>query len=258
MRRLVVIVGVAIAVVAALVIWIVRSAPSMLPAVPGNLPGGWIGSAINTWMNGPSYRLMAGALDLEPEDELLDVACGDGAFLAEYASSVRYVAGLDIYDVKVDLAQRRLADRIATGTGEVVKGDAGALPWEDHRFSVVTCMDAFSFFPDPDGFLREVHRVLRPGGRAVMGIGAQVPEGREPRKVLGHLTRNEADVGRMVEAAGFDMSIAYRPMGGDNRVANALCRLVMGTDQVRVVTAVKPAAFQAEEEAAPREAIAVG
>jgi len=258
MLRLIVVVGAAAAVVAALVIWIIRSASSMLPAVPGNLPGGWIGSAINTWMNGPGYRVMAVALDPGPEDELLDVACGDGAFLAEHVSHVRYVAGLDLYDVKVDLAQRRLADRIAAGTAEVVQGDAGALPWEDGRFSAVTCMDAFPFFPDPDAFLREVCRVLRPGGRAVMMIGARVPEGAEPRVVLGHATRNEADVRRMVEAAGFDVSIAYRPMGGDNRVANALCRLVMGTDQVRVVTAVKPAVVQAEGDAAPREAIAVG
>jgi ubiquinone/menaquinone biosynthesis C-methylase UbiE len=204
MLRLVVVVGAAAAVLAAVVIWFVRSAPSILPAVPGNLPGGRIGSAINTWMNGPGYRVMAEALDPRPEDELLDVACGDGAFLAEYASHVRYVAGLDLYEVKVDLAERRFADRIAAGTAEVVQGDAGALPWEDGRFSAVTCMDAFSFFPDPDGVLREVRRVLRPGGRAVMGIGAQIPEEAEPRTVLGHVMRNEADVRRMVEAAGLD------------------------------------------------------
>jgi SAM-dependent methyltransferase len=254
MRRLVVVVGAATGLLAALALWVVRS----VPAVPGNLPGGAIASAINTWMNGPSYRVMAEALDPGPEDEVLDVACGDGAFLAEYASPARHVAGLDLYDVKVELARRRLADRIAAGTAEVVEGDAGALPWEGDRFSTVTCMDAFSFLPDPDGFLREVHRVLRPGGRAVMMLGAQVPEGGEPRVVLGHVMRKEAEVRPMVEAAGFDVTIAYRPMGGDNRLANSLCRLLMGTDQVRIVTALKPAAVQASKEAAAPEAIAVG
>jgi hypothetical protein len=47
-------------------------------------------------------------------------------------------------------------------------------------------------------------------------------------------------------------------MGGDNRFANYLCRLVMGTDQVRIVAAVKPARVQGAENAARPEAIAVG
>jgi hypothetical protein len=85
-----------------------------------------------------------------------------------------------------------------------------------------------------------------------------MPAGAEPRKVLGHMSRNEADVRRMVEASGFEVSMAYRPTGGDNRLANSVCRLLFGTDQVRIVTAVKPAPVEAAIEAAPVEAVAVG
>jgi SAM-dependent methyltransferase len=250
MRRLVLVVGAASAVLAALAFWFVRA----IPAVPGNLPGGALGSAINTWLNGPGYKPIADLLDPRPEDEVLDVACGDGAFLAQYAQPARYVAGLDLYDVKVGLARQRLAERIAAGTAE---GDAAALPWEDSRFSALTCMDAFSFFPDPDRCLREFHRVLRPGGRAVMGIGMQMPEGSEPRRAFGHLSQNEEDVRRMVEAAGFEVSMAYRPAAGDNQLGNAISRRLFGTDQVRFVTAIKPAPVQAEEYVARPEAIAV-
>jgi SAM-dependent methyltransferase len=253
MRRLVLVAFAAAAALAAAAWWIARS----VPAVPGNMPGGATASGINTWMNGPSYEAMAGILALGPEDEVLDVACGDGAFLAQYAQPARFVAGLDLFDVKVELARRRLADRIAAGTAEVVRGDAGALPWGDDRFSAVTCMDAFSFFPDPDGVLREAYRVLRPGGRAVLMIGAQMPEGSEPRTVLGHVSRNEDDVRRMVEAVRFEVSMAYRPMGGDNHLANAICRLLFGTDQVRIVTAVKPVSVPAVEEASAAEVVAV-
>jgi hypothetical protein len=75
---------------------------------------------------------------------------------------------------------------------------------------------------------------------------------------LGHLSRNEDDVRRMVEAAGFEVAMAYRPMGGDNHLANAICRLGFGTDQVRIVTAVKPAPAQPVEDPAPADAITVG
>ena len=173
--------------------------------VPGNLPAGGIGSGVNTWLNAPLYRLIAAALELQPDDELLDVACGEGAFLAEQASRVRGVAGLDLSEVKVGLARRHLADRIAAGTAEVVRGDAGELPWEDARFSAVTCMDAFPLLPDPERVLAEMCRVLRPAGRAVMQIGWKVAEGTPTHQILGTFrVWNEAEVRRIAAAAGFE------------------------------------------------------
>jgi SAM-dependent methyltransferase len=228
--------------------------------VPGNLPGGGIGSALNTWLNRPLYRLVAEALHLGPEDELLDVACGEGAFLAEYAPDVRYVAGIDLAETKVGLARRRLAERIAAGTAEVVKGDAGALPWGDGRFSVATCMDAFPLFPAPEPVLGEICRVLRPGGRAAMQIGWKVAEGTEAHKILGGMSWvwNEADVRRMAGEAGFDaVSVSYGRVGGENRLGNLLGRLVMGTDEIRIVTAVKPVPVRPADDARAEEAVAV-
>lgn len=91
-----------------------------------------------------------------------------------------------------------------------------------------------------------------------MMIGMRMPDGAETRKVLGHVSRNEAEVRHMVEAAGFEVSMAYRRTGGDNRLANSICRLLFGTDQVRIVTAVKPVSVEAVEETASVEAVAVG
>ncbi|NLI85904.1 MAG: class I SAM-dependent methyltransferase [Propionibacterium sp.] len=54
-------------------------------------------------------------MQLRPEDELLDAGCGSGAFLAQEAQQVRRVAGVDLPDVQIDLARRRLAQRIADG-----------------------------------------------------------------------------------------------------------------------------------------------
>ena len=122
---------------------------------------------------------MAEALDLRPEDELLEVACGSGVFLARHAATRGYVAGLDLSDVQIDLARERLVGRIAAGTAEIVKGDAAELPWEDGRFSAVTCMALMESFPEPSRALAEMFRVLRPGGRAVLEMGRRVPEGAE-------------------------------------------------------------------------------
>ena len=129
---------------------------------------GSVGARLMPKLVGPLYPLMARELDLRPDDELLDVGCGSAALLAEQATHVRCVAGLDASEIQVGMARDRLAERIAAGTAEVVLGDAMALPWDDGRFSVVSSLNCLKFVPDPPQALREIHRVLRPGGRIVL------------------------------------------------------------------------------------------
>ena len=223
---------------------------------PGALPGE-LGSRMNSWLNDQLYAQVAAELDLQPDDELLDVACGAGAFLAEHAAHVRHVAGLDLTQAKVDLARRRLAERIAAGTAEIAQGDAGALPWEDGRFSVVTTMDAIGWFPDPARAVAEMHRVLRPGGRAVLQIGFR-PAGEvaETHKAMGGVVTSlgEVDIRRMTEAAGFtDVSMVYRRTAGDWRIYDRILE-ILGFEEMRLVRAVRPALVP---EAAPATDIPV-
>jgi SAM-dependent methyltransferase len=209
----------------------------------GTLPGR-SGSWLNSCLNRPSYRLMAAAVDLTPEDDLLDVACGSGEFLAVHAAQARRVAGIDLSEAKVALARERLAGRIGSGTAEVVRGDAAALPWAEGAFSAVTCNDAFPFFPVPERVLAEIRRVLRPGGRMVMQIGMRWPNGvpkHMPHPKADFDVADEAAVRRLVEDAGFgEVAISYGRVGGDSRLGNLMSRLLGGSDEVRLVRAVRP------------------
>ncbi len=168
---------------------------------------------------GGFYRAMAAELDLQPDDELLDVGCGSAGLLVEQASHVSYVAGLDASEIQVEMARRRLADRITAGTAEIVLGDAAALPWEDGRFSVVTSLDSMKFIPDPGVALREMVRVLRPGGRAVVTLSdaATFPVGSTPRSgtrdACGMWCWSDADARRMAEEAGLvDVTVSELPV----------------------------------------------
>jgi SAM-dependent methyltransferase len=194
-----------------------RSFEYALLGVPHG-PLGWIGVRLLA-KKGSFYRAMAAELDLRPDDELLDVGCGSAGLLIEQAGHVRYVAGLDASEMQVGMARRRLAERIAAGTAEIVLGDAAALPWEDGRFSVVTSLDAMKFFPDPAAALREMVRVLRPGGRAVVAVSdaTNLPVGSADRSgtrdAWGMWLWSDADARRMAEEAGFvDVTVSVLPV----------------------------------------------
>jgi SAM-dependent methyltransferase len=208
----------------------------------GTLPGRF-GSWLNSYLNRPSYRLMAAALNLNADDELLDVACGSGEFLAVHASGACRVAGVDLSAAKVALARERLAERVAAGTAEVVRGNAAALPWADGTFSAVTCNDAFPFFPVPEQVLAEVLRVLRPGGRMVMQIGMRWPNGMPkhlPHPKSDFDVADESAVRKLVEGAGFgEVTFSYGPVAGRSRAGNWASRVLSGSDELRLVAAVK-------------------
>lgn len=178
---------------------------------------GAVGARLMPRMVGRLYPMLAKELDLRPEDELLDVGCGSARLLAEQAAHVRYVAGLDKSPIQVDMARKRLAARIAAGTAEVVLGDAMALPWKDGRFNVVCSLNCLKFVPDPAKALREMHRVLRPGGRLVLTIDKLIRIGHVGDRSgeidgFGQWQWSVDDARRMVEEAGFaNVSVADMP-----------------------------------------------
>lgn len=175
---------------------------------------GSLGARMMPRMVGRLYAMMAAELALRPDDDLLEVGCGSAMLLAEQASHVRYVAGLDASEIQVRMARKRLAERISAGTAEIVLGDAMALPWEDGRFSVISCLNCLKFVAEPPKALREMHRVLRPGGRLVVTIDKQADKwGRSGAiDAFGQWQWSEDDTRRMLEEAGFaDVSIADMP-----------------------------------------------
>ncbi|GAA1563799.1 methyltransferase domain-containing protein [Kribbella sancticallisti] len=99
---------------------------------------------------------------------VLDVGCGTGIVArtaAERVGSTGTVAGVDLNEAMLAVA-RRVAPEL-----QWRQGDAGALPFDPASFDVVLSQMAMMFFPEPAAALREMRRVVRPGGT----VGVLVP-----------------------------------------------------------------------------------
>ncbi|GAB3316800.1 class I SAM-dependent methyltransferase [Haliea atlantica] len=104
-------------------------------------------------------RRLAQQLQIMPNQDVLDVACGTGEFLDACAAHGNSIAGVDISDTAVDECKVRLPQ------GEFHACPAEKLPFEDARFDVVTCLGSLEHFLDPVSALREMVRVAKPGAQ---------------------------------------------------------------------------------------------
>lgn len=96
--------------------------------------------------------------------DVLDVGSGQGMDVARYALAGARVTGIDLTPRHVELARSHLAALGVAAT--IVQGDAEAMPFPDASFDRVSSNGVLHHTPDMPAALREIHRVLRPGGDA--------------------------------------------------------------------------------------------
>jgi ubiquinone/menaquinone biosynthesis C-methylase UbiE len=197
---------------------------------------------------------------LRPGLRVLDVACGTGLVARLAAQAVG--AGGQVTGLDLNPGMLAVASKLPTVEGaaiEWVEANAQALPFAEASFDVVCCQLGLQFFPDREGALREMKRVLVPGGRVVLMVWCEID--RAPgfavlAAALGRTISEEAEalmrapfalgdsseLARLLEAGGFsDCTIGAET--GDVRFASVdtFVRAYTGGSPLAAPVAAAPA-----------------
>lgn len=107
----------------------------------------------------------------QPGERVLDLACGTGAVAREALKRISPGGTLVGVDINPDML--RVASEVIEAREPIVQwqqASAESLPLPDASFDVALCQQGLQFFPDKQGALRELRRVLKPGGRLALSV----------------------------------------------------------------------------------------
>jgi len=136
----------------------------------GRKPSGWLGKRMYSNPRGhyKSFRLTLDKLQLKPDDIFLEIGCGGGVLLNMALETVKHAKAIDHSSDMVQIAIEKNQEAVSEGRVEIVQGNAESLPWGDNSFTCATAANVFFFIEKPMVVLKELYRVLKPGGRLVI------------------------------------------------------------------------------------------
>ena len=136
-------------------------------------PSGWLGR-INLWsMNRRHSKVTEWGLthvSIQSRDTILDVGCGGGMTVARLAiiATEGKTYGIDYSEESVAASRRANRQGVAAGRVEILPGSVSHLPFPDQMFDLVTAVETHYYWPDLNADMREVLRVLQPGGALII------------------------------------------------------------------------------------------
>lgn len=171
-------------------------------------PSGLFGRLVGRFMNRANARFTAGAieaLDPKPQNHVLEIGFGGGVGLRRLLSIVPRgtIAGTELSDVMLTQAERHFASAVEEGRLRLVRATVEQLPFDDATFDGVVTVNTVYFWSDLEQGAGEVLRVLRPGGRFVLGIRPPADMRRLPLTRHGFTLREPEELEEGLRQAGF-------------------------------------------------------
>jgi ubiquinone/menaquinone biosynthesis C-methylase UbiE len=157
--------------------------------------------------DGPAYAAAVAELGLRKGDHVLDAGCGTGRALPPLREAVGpsgVVLGADLTPAMLEAAVRAGRD----GAGRLLLADVAALPLRTSSLDAVFAAGLVAHLPNPAENLRELARVVRPGGRLALfhPLGRAALAARQGRQITPDDLRAEANLGPLLSGSGWRMT----------------------------------------------------
>ncbi|WP_189865449.1 class I SAM-dependent methyltransferase [Streptomyces poonensis] len=157
--------------------------------------------------DGPAYAAAVAELGLRAGDRVLDAGCGTGRALTPLRAAVGHTGTV----LGADLTAAMLAEAVRAGRdrdGHLLLTDAAALPLRTESLDAVFAAGLIAHLPDPVGNLRELARVVRPGGTLALyhPIGRAALAARQGRRMTPDDLRSETNLGPLLGRSGWRMT----------------------------------------------------
>jgi SAM-dependent methyltransferase len=186
----------------------------LLSAIAGQLgrPHGRLNRIVAVALNRGNRPAVAAAVRASaaaPGDVVADIGFGGGiglSMLLDRVGAGGVVHGIEISREMLDRARARNIRHRAAGQLRLSEGSITVLPLPDHCLDAAITVNTIYFVADLDEACSELARVLRPGGRLVVGIGDPEAMARLPFTGYGFILRPVDDVIAALRTAGFDLT----------------------------------------------------
>jgi ubiquinone/menaquinone biosynthesis C-methylase UbiE len=167
---------------------------------------GWLIGTIMSFETAGTNDQALGLLELQRGDRVLDVGCGHGRTVERAAQMVGdggLVVGIDASDEMLRMATRRCRPLIDAGRVRLALADSASIPYPEASFDKAVTVHTIYFWDDPRRHLRELRRVLRSGGRLVVGFHAKETAAATSFPESVYRFHSAQDVEGMLRDAGF-------------------------------------------------------
>jgi len=200
-------------------------------------PAGLLGRLFGKLMNRHNAKMNAFALQLleaGPADRVVEIGFGGGIALSRLIDSTGFVAGIDRSPDAVRWARSKFSEPVAKGMVTFQLGLVEALPLDDETFDKAITVNTVYFWKSLKCGFREIHRILVPGGKVVIGFLPKefMDKMKMPTDIF--TTRTVDDVVGAARAAGFYEICLQRPQPETSWVIMVASRtrdsMLMGTE----------------------------
>lgn len=183
-------------------------------------PLGALAGKIMARSNQERNNWLISLLDVQPADNLLEIGYGPGTAIQQVAGIAKdgIVAGIDHSETMLRQASRLNATTIQAGRVKLLHGSVETIPFEDNTFDKVYTSNSIQFWPEPIENLKQLRRVMKPGGRIAIAL--------QPRwaKTDAEVETVAEEIKTQLTSAGFNnLKQHFKPM------KPVTCFVILGT-----------------------------